>query len=80
MTLTTEKEREFKEKKKSYEKNKIKPKNLTQKYLVSTWLVEIYLNETNNNPKRKIETFRQLIREREEFLDKDTIYQLLQNY
>ncbi len=80
MTLTTDSEREFKEKKRPLDKNKIKPKNLTQKYLVSTWLVEIYLNETNNNPKRKIETFRQLIREREEFLDKDTIYQLLQNY
>ena len=80
MSLTTEKEREFKEKKKSFEKNKNKPKNLTQKYIVSTWLVEIYLNEKNDNSKRKIETFRQLIKDKEEFLDKDTIYQLLQNY
>ena len=81
--LTTDQERIEKEKMKIYDPKKMKkPKNTTQKFLVSTWLVEIYLNENykNNQKKNRLESFRQLIREKEEFLDKDTIYQLLQNY
>jgi hypothetical protein len=62
------------------EKQKLTDKDITQKYLIHTWLIEIYLNSTSNNKKNNIEEFRQMVSENSKYLDKDTIYQLLQNY
>jgi len=41
---------------------------------------KVFWSQKLNQKKNRLESFRQLIREKEEFLDKDTIYQLLQNY
>ena len=67
---------------KQKELEKIKTKENIQKCLICTWVIEIYLNQTknNNNSEENINSFRQLIRGRENYLDKETIYQLLQNY
>ena len=62
------------------EKTRLTDKDITQKYLIHTWLIEIYLNSTSNNKKNNIEEFRQMVSENSKYLDKDTIYQLLQNY
>ena len=73
-------EEEVKLEKDNDELDKIKNKENIQKCLICTWLIEIYLNQVKNNPNNQINNFRQLIRGREQYLDKETIYQLLQNY
>ena len=66
--------------KRQKELEKLKTKENIQKCLICTWVIEIYLNQTKNNSKENLNSFRQLIRDRENYLDKETIYQLLQNY
>ena len=58
----------------------LETKENMQKCLISTWIIEIYLNQTKNETKKDLNSFKQLIRGREKYLDKETIYQLLQNY
>ena len=64
------------------DKTRLTEKDMTQKYLIHTWLIELYLNSTsnNNNKQNNIEEFRTMIKENSKYLDKETIYQLLQNY
>lgn len=58
---------------------------MTQKTLLATWLCEIYLHEINN-AKNTMEhksitgKFKVFMMEKIDFLDKDTIYQLLHQY
>lgn len=58
---------------------------MTQKTLLATWLCEIYLHEINN-AKNTMEhksitgKFKVFMMEKLDFLDKDTIYQLLHQY
>ena len=54
--------------------------DLTQRSLIYTWLIEIYLNMSKNDKKKNLEDFRGIIREYQKFIDKDTIYQLLESY
>ena len=59
--------------------------DITQKYLIATWFVEILLNELNSttDPNKITSTknsLSQWMKEKEKYLDKDTIYQLLQHY
>ena len=64
------------------DKMRLKENDITQKYLINTWLIELYLNSTSNsnNKQKNIEEFRALIKDNTKYLDKGTIYQLLQNY
>ena len=59
--------------------------DITQKHLIATWFVEILLNELNsttqsNQIKNTKNSLIHWMREKNNFLDKDTIYQLLQHY
>lgn len=58
---------------------------ITQKTLLATWLLEIYLHELNNTNnstsfKNLKDKFKVFINEKLEFLDKETTYQLLHHY
>lgn len=70
---------------KSIDKN-LPPKNsATQKTLIATWLTEIYLHEMNSTNssssyKNLRDNFKAFMKEKNEFLDTLTIYQLLHNY
>lgn len=64
---------------------RFKDSDHTQKSLISTWLVEIYLNELNNtNDTNSLmgikSSLSELMKEKKDFLDTSTIYQLLQHY
>lgn len=58
---------------------------ITQKTLLASWLCEIYLHELNNTNnttsfKNLRDKFKVFMNEKLEFLDKETIYQLMHNY
>lgn len=58
---------------------------ITQKTLIATWLTEIYLHELNNISnitalKVLKDKFKMFMNEKLDFLDKETIYQLLHHY
>jgi hypothetical protein len=64
---------------------RFKDSDKTQKSLIATWLIEIYINElnntTDNNQKISIKNdLSKLMKEKRDFLDSGTIYQLLQHY
>lgn len=64
---------------------RLKKTEKTQMCLISTWMVEIYLYQINSlkladDIKKKSQELIDFLKEKEEFLDKDTIYQLLQQY
>ena len=65
--------------KKNIKTNDKKKEDILQLCLISTWIVEIFINQSGQN-KTNMEDFRQLIREHLKYLDPGLIYQLLQSY
>ena len=64
---------------------RISDKDITQKNLIAVWFVEIILNQlntaTNENEIQSLTNeLKKWMLENEKYLDKDTIYQLLQHY
>ena len=63
---------------------RLSQKDLTQKYLIATWGIEIILNQLNAAEPSKQKAIKDQIsswmKNREKFLDRDTVYQLLQHY
>ena len=67
------------------DQQRIKDSDHTQKSLIGTWLIEIYLNELNNtsdtnNILTTKNNLSELMKEKKDYLDTSTIYQLLQHY
>ena len=72
--------KESKDKKKiNQQKKDEKKEDLLQLSLLSTWILEISLNQSKSSGEN-IDDFRQLVRENKKYLDPGLIYQLLQSY
>ena len=65
--------------KKNKTPNEKKKEDILQLCLISTWIIEIFINQSGQN-KTNMEEFRQLIREHLKYLDPGLIYELLQSY
>ena len=65
--------------KKILKPNEQKKEDILQLCLICTWIVEIFINQSEKN-KSNMEEFRQLIRENLNYLDPGLIYQLLKSY